>query len=226
MPATILPISRRSYHGRVTNQLQLASYRAFSTLIADRQFSNLGVVLLAILARVGKLVGLPELAPPAVSDIKPGQQAHNILATSLNQAGVDRGEVVKRVSPMSDMEAAAEADTVRPLTKELSDEERQKRKLTTSNVEGESPRQDTHPNKASESLLGVTDMGDDDAAAARAYATGVRGIKSKASHQLASGVVAHNTSSASSDKTPATPERKKKRRKKGNAIDELFAGLS
>ena len=74
--------------------------RAFSNLVADMSFSTLGVVLLAILARVGRLVGLPG---PAGPDLNPGQKPKTVLATSLRETGDDRGEVVQRMYDSEDI---------------------------------------------------------------------------------------------------------------------------
>jgi ribonuclease MRP protein subunit RMP1 len=185
----------------------LASYRAFSTLIADRQFSTLGVVLLAILARVGKVVGLPEPAPPTVSDVRPGQHTNTILATSLTQAGVDTGEVVERVFDGRELEDSGLVVS----------REGRMALMATMIKDGEAGKQsgkgnflDTEPIRGedegvTESLMASADDGEPG-----------KGAQST-SEALAHGGLA--------DKPPAVAERKRKRRKKGNAIDELFAGL-
>lgn len=69
--------------------------RAFSTLVADSQFSTLGVVLIAVLARVGRLVGLPE------PESEPEVLAMNVdvkmlLTSSVRETGREAGEIVVR----------------------------------------------------------------------------------------------------------------------------------
>ena len=61
-------------------------------MVADDAFSTLGVVLLSILARIGKLVGFPEPVP----EFKAGPKPRTFLAASLRQTGDDRGQVVER----------------------------------------------------------------------------------------------------------------------------------
>ncbi len=67
--------------------------RAFTTLIADSQFSTLGVVLIAVLARVGRIVGLPEPEPKPLAI---EADAQTLLASSVRQTGHDTGEIVLR----------------------------------------------------------------------------------------------------------------------------------
>ena len=61
-------------------------YIAFSTVVRDTQFAALGVVLMAMLARIGREVGLPE----NTLDIEV------VRGVSLRQTGVDTGELVER----------------------------------------------------------------------------------------------------------------------------------
>ncbi|KAF7511363.1 hypothetical protein GJ744_004928 [Endocarpon pusillum] len=69
------------------------AWLAFSTLVADTQFSTLGVVLTAVLARVGKILGLPKTEQQALGmEIK----LKSLLAASVRQTGQDAGEIVLR----------------------------------------------------------------------------------------------------------------------------------
>ena len=79
------------------NNFDPSRSRAFSNLVAQRQFAVLGVVLLAIVARVGRVVGLPQVAVDHPA--RPGlvQKAETVLASSLRQTGMDMGEVVGRI---------------------------------------------------------------------------------------------------------------------------------
>ena len=61
--------------------------------MADSQFSTLGVVLTAVLARVGKIIGLPKSEQQALGmEIK----LKSLLASSVRQTGQDAGEIVLR----------------------------------------------------------------------------------------------------------------------------------
>ena len=155
------------------------SLRAFSTLVADSQFSTLGVVLLAILARVGRLVGLPE--PLAAPVLKPGQIAKVVLATSLKETGDDRGELVPRVYGSEDVGEVISREVAEKMSK---GEDRDLGKV----VDGQ-----------------LDDVGD--------AAVSHESRKEARRHEVAEADLAIGM------------ERKKKRRKKGNAIDDLFAGL-
>lgn len=68
--------------------------RAFSTVVADNQFSTLGVVLVALLARISKALPGEEEKQPASSG------SVDTLVHSYHQAGVhdgeDTGEIVGR----------------------------------------------------------------------------------------------------------------------------------
>lgn len=167
------------------------------------------MVLLAIVARVGKVVGLPDPSLTAASDDnKSGRQAIGVLAPSLTQTGVDTGEVVDRVFD------GEQLDSRRPLVRR---EEKiaSTTKMTRDGGMGGKARKGNHldehvltgeDGRVTES--GLTSVGD-----GRSRTTGHSASEAIANDELAG-------------KTPAVAERKKKRRKKGNAIDELFAGLS
>jgi hypothetical protein len=171
-------------------------------LIADRQFSTLGVVLLAIAARVGKVVGLGEPALPALSDINAQQQAKTVASTSLSQTGVvDRGEVIERIFDGRGFEGPG------PVMG------RGESKVSTATIVRDRESDDkVGKGEPLDEGLG-TSQGEVVTESPLASASGEGLGKGKQSTSLAA-------------KTPAVVERKKKRRKKANAIDELFAGLS
>jgi ribonuclease MRP protein subunit RMP1 len=80
-------------HARNPNADPDVLLRAFSTLVADSQFSTLGVVLIAMLARVGRIVGLPEVeADPAGADAN----VKTLLVSSFRATGQQSGEAVLR----------------------------------------------------------------------------------------------------------------------------------
>ena len=80
----VLLKEQREVEGFVRDVLVGRCYLTFSTVVRDSQFAALGVVLMGILASVGKEVGLPKV------------EVERIRGTSLLQTGVDRGRVVER----------------------------------------------------------------------------------------------------------------------------------
>jgi ribonuclease MRP protein subunit RMP1 len=76
----------------ITNRLVIF-YRGFTTLVADSQFSILGVVLVALLARAGRIVGLPE---PKSGGLARDADVQMLPASSIREPGDDAGEIVLR----------------------------------------------------------------------------------------------------------------------------------
>jgi ribonuclease MRP protein subunit RMP1 len=175
-----------------------ASYRAFSTLVADSQFSTLGVVLLAILARVGKLVGLPTAPTRTAPELKPEPRPNAVLATGLMHTGVDRGEVVERACNSGGSEdrglAASREESNASVTRMMTGGQQ---------VEDAGDANSINGGMVTRSREDIGELGVRDTSISEAVALGT--------------LPGHPTGVA---------ERRKKRRKKGNAIDELFAGLS
>lgn len=62
-------------------------------MVADNQFSTLGVVLIAVLARVGRIIGLPAIESNVVAASAGGKI---LLASSFRETGEVRGETVLR----------------------------------------------------------------------------------------------------------------------------------
>jgi ribonuclease MRP protein subunit RMP1 len=79
-----LEVQKREVEGFVRETLIARCYLAFSTVVQDSQFAALGVVLMGVLASVGKEIGLPRV------------EVEKITGVSLRQTGVDKGEVVGR----------------------------------------------------------------------------------------------------------------------------------
>jgi hypothetical protein len=79
-----LEVQKREVEGFVRETLIGRCCLAFSTVVQDSQFAALGVVLMGVLASIGKEVGLPRV------------EVEKIRGVSLRQTGVDRGEVVRR----------------------------------------------------------------------------------------------------------------------------------
>lgn len=79
-----LQVQRKTGERFVTDVLLGRCYLAFSVVVQDSQFAALGIVLLGVLASVGKELELPRVVVEKISGI------------SLRQTGVDRGEVVAR----------------------------------------------------------------------------------------------------------------------------------
>jgi hypothetical protein len=175
--------------------------------VADSQFSTLGVVLLAILARVGKLVGLPTPPLHAASEPKPEPRPNTMLATGLMQTGVDRGEVVERSRDRGGLE-----DHGLAVSREESNVSKTRMMACGQRVEGADKANSLDEETvtaACEDIAGsLLDAGDAEL-----------GARDKpANEAVARGSLV--------GQPIAVAERRKKRRKKGNAIDELFAGLS
>jgi hypothetical protein len=165
------------------------------------------VVLLAILARVGKLVGLPTPPLHVVSELKPEPRPNTILATDLMQTGMDRGEVVERTCDSGGPEDHGLA---------VSREESNVSKTRTT-IGGQRVEEAAKANSFDEET--VTAAREDVAGSLLNAGDAEVGVRDKpASEAAAQGVLA--------GQPIAVAERKKKRRKKGNPIDELFAGLS
>ena len=165
------------------------------------------MVLLAILARVGKLVGLPTPPLHAVSELKLEPRPNTMLATGLMQTGVDRGEVVERAC-----DSGGPEDHGLAVNREESNVS--KTRMTTGRQRVEEVGK---ANSFDEET--VTAAREDIAGSLLNAGDAELGVKDK----LASEAVAHG---GLAGQPIAVAERRKKRRKKGNAIDELFAGLS
>ena len=165
------------------------------------------MVLLAILARVGKLVGLPTPPLHAVSELKPEPRPNTMLATGLMQTGVDRGEVVERAC-----DSGGPEDRGLAVSREESNVSKTRIMTGGQRVEeaGKANSFDEETVTAARGDIAGSLLNADDAEL---------GVRDKpASEAVAQGVLA--------GQPIAVAGRKKKRRKKGNAIDELFAGLS
>jgi hypothetical protein len=147
------------------------------------------VVLLAVVARVAKVVGLPEPTPTAASaDDTSSRPATSVFATGLAQTPVDRGEVVERLLDGEQGDRRCLVVT------------REERIVSATDVVKDGEKDD-------KAELRVASVGDGEPLADRLAYEDVPKSKLRG-------------------KMPAVAERKTKRRKKANAIDELFAGLS
>ena len=160
-------------------------------------------MLLATLARVGRIVGLHDPLP-TVPDLMRKKQPDILRATSLTQTGVDRGEVVERVIDGREHTGPGWVGTREGWTT-LGTKTRRGRETGEEVVKGRP-------------LVADADGKDDRHGVGpilKSRVGGETGLKAEA--------VGHD---GLDGETPAAVERKKKRRKKANAIDELFAGLS
>lgn len=165
------------------------------------------MVLLATLARVGKLVGLPTPPLHAASELKLEPQPNTMLATGLMQTGVDRGEVVERACDSGGPEdrglAVSREESIVSITR-----------MTTG---GQRVEEAGKANSIDEEM--VTTAHEDIVGSLLNAGDGELGVRDKpASERVALGSLAGHPIDVA--------KRRKKRRKKGNAIDELFAGLS
>ncbi|KAJ5180358.1 hypothetical protein N7492_003568 [Penicillium capsulatum] len=93
------PSAAESYRQHLAKNLIPKSYVAFSTVIADNQFSTLGIVLMAALGRLAKVTGANRRLETRVKSSS---------KTSSAVAPVeDRGEVISRGSGNSDATSGA-----------------------------------------------------------------------------------------------------------------------
>jgi hypothetical protein len=167
------------------------------------------VVLLAIVARVGTVVGLPDPSLTAASDDnKSGRQAIGVLAPSLTPTGVDTGEVVDRVFD------GEQFDRRGPLVRR----EEKIASITKTTRDGGMGGKARKGNHLDEHVLTGKD-----GRVTKSVLASVGDGRSRTTGHSAREAIANDELAG---KTPAVAERKTKRRKKGNAIDELFAGLS
>lgn len=92
-------------------------HRAFSTLIADKQFSTLGVVLLAVLGRVARIVGVGEgEGEDAERDVdSAARDARLAEGGNSGVVGEDLGEVVGRGTITTTATAQEEGGDVHPM---------------------------------------------------------------------------------------------------------------
>ncbi|KAJ6149958.1 hypothetical protein N7471_001157 [Penicillium samsonianum] len=65
-----LDLARSGVKSHLATHVIPRCYIAFSTVVADNQFSTLGIVLLAALARLSKITGISELKQPVTSKSK------------------------------------------------------------------------------------------------------------------------------------------------------------
>jgi ribonuclease MRP protein subunit RMP1 len=86
----------------------ICSCRAFSTVVADNQFAALGVVLIAVLARVGRIVGLPEAT---WKDTEANAEGKPLLASSVRGTARKSPEAMVR-DDMEDMGNVIEREAV------------------------------------------------------------------------------------------------------------------
>jgi ribonuclease MRP protein subunit RMP1 len=90
----MLPVCRKRFRNSILTALIFYG-RAFSTVVADNQFSTLGIVLFAALARLAKATGMRYPRAKAVSvRVEPKQKAESKPAVA--KAVVDRGERICR----------------------------------------------------------------------------------------------------------------------------------
>lgn len=91
------------------------AYVAFSAVVADIQFANLGVVLVTIVAEVAGIVGLPEVVRDQNNEtmaMAARGKAGTVTAESLRVTGVDAGVVTERVYDSDDLGEVVERKDV------------------------------------------------------------------------------------------------------------------
>lgn len=108
------------------HRTDIISYRAFSAVVADTQFSALGTVLLAILARVAGVVGFREENLPA-SPVVDHESNKSLYSTALDQPQ-DVGEPVHR-----------QTDAASAVTRQQAEDEQSAAKRSKSQSAGDYP---------------------------------------------------------------------------------------
>lgn len=98
---------REVWHEWIRETLLPRAYLGFTSLVADTQFAQLGVVLVGVLADVMSVVGAPtaskEDAQATTLPSESKSQAKTLKATSLRVTGVHSGELVERMYDSDDM---------------------------------------------------------------------------------------------------------------------------
>ncbi|KEF61752.1 uncharacterized protein A1O9_03322 [Exophiala aquamarina CBS 119918] len=95
----------------IRNTLCPRCYVAFSGLVADTQFTNLGMVLMGVLAEIAGVVGLPQASGEELEEdgsvVRDAQattrQARSVTAHSLQAVGAERGTLVERIYDSDDL---------------------------------------------------------------------------------------------------------------------------
>lgn len=108
---------REVWHEWIRETLLPRAYLGFTSLVADTQFAQLGVVLVGVLADVMSVVGAPtaskEDAQATTLPSESKSQAKTLKATSLRVTGVHSGEIVERMYDSDDMGEVIERGDVR-----------------------------------------------------------------------------------------------------------------
>ncbi|KAJ5902487.1 hypothetical protein N7495_003015 [Penicillium taxi] len=90
---------------------------AFSTVVADKQFSTLGIVLVSTLARLAKVTGVDvELNARPMQKAKPKQKTQKTLVHTLSE---DLGERVSRVGTADVLPESSKPQPVKPKFKDV-----------------------------------------------------------------------------------------------------------
>lgn len=101
-------------------------YVTFSSLVADTQFANLGVVLVGALSEIAGVVGLPRGSGTEVDEggyvLQGGQvatrQARSLTAHSLQMTGAKKGTLVERIYDSDDLGEVVERQGESPQVQE------------------------------------------------------------------------------------------------------------
>ncbi|KAF3483592.1 uncharacterized protein GIQ15_02916 [Arthroderma uncinatum] len=117
-------------------------YRAFSTVVADIQFSSLGVVLVATLAEVFKVVQINTDELSKLSRVLGGEKQPFTIISKSNTiiASEDFGEVIRRSEAISRTDAKAESTVSR-----IGEDEKKKKKSAIEKSTKRKPEDDTMP---------------------------------------------------------------------------------
>ncbi|OJD12596.1 hypothetical protein AJ78_06839 [Emergomyces pasteurianus Ep9510] len=177
-------------------------YAAFSTVVADTQFSALGVVLLAVLAQAARSVADAEEHYPAPAEDPETRAGGKLLpatatASTKHDGNVDVGEVVKRSLYVP---SPAAADSASAGEKQMNEPGGEKAKGN-----GKSPL-----------ILGAAKEG---------RKVGMVQLSKRESSLARSNEGKSEEEVSRQKKEKLEAKRKKKKRRKGDAIDDIFGGL-
>lgn len=184
--------------------------RAFSTVVADTQFSILGVVLIALLSRLSNTIGAERCFPEKAAE-KIRATKNKTKATDDTLPGRDLGEVVTRDQLMSGVSTkSTPVDTQLGLTSRSKGE---KRAAPAAKEVEEEPSSDRRSVK-------------DKTATAGAKIGSPSSTVSSERQKEKNKKFRSSSSTVSSERQKEKDEKKRtKKKRKGNAIDDIFGGL-
>ncbi|KIW57581.1 hypothetical protein PV05_06122 [Exophiala xenobiotica] len=246
-------IERDVWNERIREVLVPRAYVGFTGLVADKQFANLGVVLVGVLADVMSVVGAPtpskeETSTSPQEDVEdvyvshqPNGKPRSLTATSLRITGLQGGELVER---MYDSDDAGEV--IERTEKDETPSDQRRRSISTTrgpkSMDGTAadatksdPTELTASNDKEDADIGGSQADEEGPQTPQTEAQALSALGAATSHadsSLRSNLRSEPRASTSRGRdrptstTSKSSKEKKKKKGKKNAIDDLFAGLS